>query len=156
MLPAIEREDRSQRAGVHRGLAGLVDALEAERLHLLHGLEAILLDIDKAIAIIRGTKLEAEVVPNLMRGFDIDETFGKIWEILQKEGMGGAMAAMVGKVSFGLLLGIGQVLVGVVVLAILAAYEVALSRLVDAERTPELIDEVIIEEPSTPDETSVL
>jgi hypothetical protein len=43
-----------------------------------------------------------------------------------------------------------------IVLAILAAYEVALSRLVDAERTPELIDEVIIEEPSTPDETSVL
>ena len=40
----------------------------------MHGLEAILLDIDKAIAIIRGTKLEAEVVPNLMKGFDIDET----------------------------------------------------------------------------------
>ena len=47
---------------------------KSERLHLLHGLEAILLDIDKAIAIIRGTKLEAEVVPNLMKGFDIDET----------------------------------------------------------------------------------
>ena len=40
---------------------------KSERLHLLHGLEAILLDIDKAIAIIRGTKLEAEVVPNLMQ-----------------------------------------------------------------------------------------
>ena len=40
---------------------------KSERLHLLHGLEAILLDIDKAIAIIRGTKLEAEVVPNLMK-----------------------------------------------------------------------------------------
>jgi DNA gyrase subunit A len=47
---------------------------KSERLHLLHGLEAILLDIDKAIAIIRNTKLEAEVVPNLMRGFNIDET----------------------------------------------------------------------------------
>ena len=47
---------------------------KSERLHLLHGLEAILLDIDKAIAIIRGTKLEAEVVPNLMEGFGIDET----------------------------------------------------------------------------------
>lgn len=46
---------------------------KADRLHLLHGLEAILLDIDKAIAIIRNTKLEAEVVPNLMKGFDIDE-----------------------------------------------------------------------------------
>ena len=34
---------------------------KSERLHLLHGLEAILLDIDKAIAIIRGTKLEAEI-----------------------------------------------------------------------------------------------
>ncbi|WP_337371439.1 DNA gyrase subunit A, partial [Parolsenella catena] len=49
-------------------------AKKSERLHLLHGLEAILLDIDKAIAIIRGTKLEAEVVPNLMKGFGIDET----------------------------------------------------------------------------------
>lgn len=46
---------------------------KTERLHLLHGLEAILLDIDKAIAIIRNTKLESEVVPNLMKGFGIDE-----------------------------------------------------------------------------------
>lgn len=54
-------------------------------------------------------------------GFDMDETFGKVWEILQKEGMSGAAAAMVGKISFGLLLGIGQLFVGCVVLAILAA-----------------------------------
>ena len=46
---------------------------KTDRLHLLHGLEAILLDIDKAIAIIRGTKLEADVVPNLMKGFNIDQ-----------------------------------------------------------------------------------
>lgn len=45
---------------------------KTERLHLLHGLEAILLDIDKAVAIIRHTKLEADVVPNLMDGFGID------------------------------------------------------------------------------------
>ena len=45
---------------------------KSERLHLLHGLEAILLDIDKAVDIIRHTKLEAEVVPNLMEGFGID------------------------------------------------------------------------------------
>ena len=44
-----------------------------ERLHLLKGLERILLDIDKAIKIIRETELEAEVVPNLMIGFGIDE-----------------------------------------------------------------------------------
>ena len=44
-----------------------------ERLHLLKGLERILLDIDKAIAIIRGTELEEEVIPNLMIGFGIDE-----------------------------------------------------------------------------------
>ena len=43
------------------------------RLHLLKGLERILLDIDKAIAIIRETELDAEVVPNLMIGFGIDE-----------------------------------------------------------------------------------
>ena len=44
-----------------------------DRLHLLQGLERILLDIDKAIAIIRETELESEVVPNLMIGFGIDE-----------------------------------------------------------------------------------
>ncbi len=44
-----------------------------DRLHLLEGLEKILLDIDKAISIIRNTELEEEVVPNLMKGFSIDE-----------------------------------------------------------------------------------
>ena len=44
-----------------------------KRLHLLRGLEAILLDIDKAIRIVRETAEEAEVVPNLMIGFGIDE-----------------------------------------------------------------------------------
>ena len=45
-----------------------------ERLHLLKGLEKILLDIDKAIKIVRETEEEADVVPNLMIGFSIDET----------------------------------------------------------------------------------
>ena len=44
-----------------------------EKLHLLQGLKRILLDIDKAIEIIRQTEEEAEVVPNLMIGFGIDE-----------------------------------------------------------------------------------
>ncbi len=44
-----------------------------DRLHLLRGLEKILLDIDKAIAIIRNTDEENEVVPNLMIGFRIDK-----------------------------------------------------------------------------------
>jgi len=44
-----------------------------EKLHLLSGLQKILLDIDKAIAIIRATVEESEVVPNLMIGFGIDE-----------------------------------------------------------------------------------
>ena len=44
-----------------------------EKLHLLLGLKRILLDIDKAIAIIRQTEEEAEVVPNLMIGFGIDQ-----------------------------------------------------------------------------------
>ena len=43
-------------------------------LHLLRGLKKILLDIDRAIAIIRETEEESEVVPNLMIGFGIDET----------------------------------------------------------------------------------
>ncbi|WP_461246110.1 DNA gyrase subunit A [Treponema sp. R6D11] len=42
------------------------------RLHLLEGLEKILLDIDKAVKIIRETDNESDVVPNLMRGFEID------------------------------------------------------------------------------------
>ena len=45
-----------------------------EKLHLLKGLERILLDIDRAIDIIRSTELESEVVPNLMMGFGIDQT----------------------------------------------------------------------------------
>ena len=46
---------------------------KAERLHLMKGLEKILLDIDKAVSIIRHTELESEVIPNLMIGFGIDE-----------------------------------------------------------------------------------
>lgn len=45
----------------------------SDRLHLLRGLEKILLDIDKAIRIIRNTEEESEVVPNLMIGFKIDK-----------------------------------------------------------------------------------
>ena len=44
-----------------------------DKLHLLKGLGKILLDIDKAIAIIRETESDAEVVPNLMIGFGIDQ-----------------------------------------------------------------------------------
>lgn len=45
----------------------------SDRLHLLHGMQKILLDIDKAIKIVRETEEEKEVVPNLMIGFGIDE-----------------------------------------------------------------------------------
>ena len=44
-----------------------------QKLHLLRGLEQILLDIDRAIEIIRNTEMEADVIPNLMMGFGIDE-----------------------------------------------------------------------------------
>lgn len=46
---------------------------KADKLHLLQGLKRILLDIDKAIQIIRETESDAEVVPNLMIGFGIDQ-----------------------------------------------------------------------------------
>lgn len=46
---------------------------KSKRLHLLMGLKKILLDIDKAISIIRHTELDSEVIPNLMSGFGIDE-----------------------------------------------------------------------------------
>ena len=45
---------------------------KSNRLHLLMGLKQILLDVDKAVAIIKNTELEADVVPNLMQGFGID------------------------------------------------------------------------------------
>lgn len=48
-------------------------AKKKDKLHLLQGLGKIMLDIDKAIRIIRKTEKEADVVPNLMKGFDIDE-----------------------------------------------------------------------------------
>jgi DNA gyrase subunit A len=46
---------------------------KSEKLHLLQGLAKILLDIDKAIAIIRKTPKEQDVIPNLMKGFSIDQ-----------------------------------------------------------------------------------
>ena len=46
---------------------------KSDKLHLLMGLKKILMDIDKAIKIIRGTEQEAMVVPNLMSGFGIDQ-----------------------------------------------------------------------------------
>jgi DNA gyrase subunit A len=46
---------------------------KSDKLHLLSGLHKILLDIDKAIRIIRNTEQEEQVVPNLMKGFDIDK-----------------------------------------------------------------------------------
>ena len=46
---------------------------KSEKLHLLKGLSKIILDIDKAIKIIRGTEKDAQVIPNLMKGFDIDQ-----------------------------------------------------------------------------------
>lgn len=46
---------------------------QKSKMHLLAGLKKILVDIDKAIKIIRNTKEESMVVPNLMQGFDIDE-----------------------------------------------------------------------------------
>lgn len=48
-------------------------AKKSDKLHLLYGLRKILLDIDRAISIIRGTSSEKDVVPNLMSGFGIDK-----------------------------------------------------------------------------------
>ena len=57
---------------VKRQLAHDIDK-KSEKLHLLEGLAAILLDIDKAIKIIRNTPTEAQVIPNLMTGFKITQ-----------------------------------------------------------------------------------
>ena len=69
----IIKEWSSFRMGcIRRGLAYDIKK-KSDRLHLLLGLEKILLDIDKAIKIIRETEREADVVPNLMSGFAIDD-----------------------------------------------------------------------------------
>ncbi len=57
---------------IKRGIRFDIDKKSA-KLHLLKGLEKILLDIDKAVKIVRETDEEQLVVPNLMEGFDIDE-----------------------------------------------------------------------------------
>ncbi len=46
---------------------------KTEKLHLLRGLEKVLLDIDKAVKIVKDTKKDKDVVPNLMKGFKVDE-----------------------------------------------------------------------------------
>ena len=61
-----------RRTCVCRELSYNLDKMK-KKLHLLDGLAVILLDIDKAIKIIRETELEADVIPNLMQGFGIDE-----------------------------------------------------------------------------------
>lgn len=58
---------------IKRSTAFDIDRLY-EKLHLLYGLQKVLLDIDLAIKIIRETDKDKEVIPNLMRAFDIDET----------------------------------------------------------------------------------
>lgn len=63
---------RFRRSCVLRSVAFDI-AKKSEKLHLLQGLELILLDIDKAIKIVRETEEDAQVVPNLMNGFGIDE-----------------------------------------------------------------------------------
>ncbi len=57
---------------IKRGIRYDIDKKSA-KLHLLQGLEKILLDIDKAIKIVRETEEDSMVVPNLMKGFGIDE-----------------------------------------------------------------------------------
>ncbi len=61
------------RGGCIRREAAFEAAKKRDTLHLLRGLEKILLDIDKAIAVIRLTETEKEVVPRLMAAFSIDE-----------------------------------------------------------------------------------
>ncbi len=61
---------------IRRQLAYDINKKE-EKYHLLMGLSKILLDIDKAISIIRNTEQESLVVPNLMNGFEIDQLQGE-------------------------------------------------------------------------------
>ncbi len=67
---------RFRRSCVTRCVAYEIERKQ-ERLELLQGLEKILLDIDKAVKIVRDTEEEKEVVPNLMKGFGINERQGE-------------------------------------------------------------------------------
>ncbi len=73
-LPDILREWISFRVKTVRRELSFDLSKKQEKLHLLLGLGKILLDIDKAVKIVRDTAAEKEVVPNLMAGFDIDRT----------------------------------------------------------------------------------
>ncbi len=68
----LEEWTEFRRECIRRGLTFDIDKMK-EKLHLLYGLEKILLDIDKAIRIVRETESEKDVIPNLMSGFDIDK-----------------------------------------------------------------------------------
>ena len=70
---ALLQEWLSWRTDCIRRRVSWAIAQKSERLHLLQGLEKILLNINKAIKIIRDTERDAEVVPNLMTGFTIDQ-----------------------------------------------------------------------------------
>ena len=69
----ILREWIRFRMGCLRRELGFDLGKKKEKLHLLLGLGKILLDIDRAITIVRGTAKESEVVPNLMQAFNLDE-----------------------------------------------------------------------------------
>ena len=68
----LEEWSEFRRECIRRGLTFDIERIK-EKLHLLYGLAKILLDIDKAIKIIRETEAERDVVPNLMEGFGIDK-----------------------------------------------------------------------------------
>ncbi len=68
----IEEWSKFRMNCIKRGLRYDINK-KSERLHLLKGLEKVLLDIDKAVKIVRNTKKDKDVVPNLMKGFEIDD-----------------------------------------------------------------------------------
>ena len=72
-IPEILREWIRFRLGCYKRELAFDMNKKKEKLHLLLGLGRILVDIDKAVKIIRETKKESEVVPNLMTGFRIDQ-----------------------------------------------------------------------------------
>ncbi|MCQ2423823.1 MAG: DNA topoisomerase (ATP-hydrolyzing) subunit A [Clostridia bacterium] len=72
-IPEILREWIRFRLGCYKRELAFDMNKKKEKLHLLLGLGRILVDIDKAVKIIRETKKESEVVPNLMAGFRIDQ-----------------------------------------------------------------------------------
>lgn len=130
MAPSVKR--LGERLGGHRGLAVLLVSLCILIAVVLISIFVVPPAARSLRDMLVGLKDQIPALRQILEdwiaglgeytaGFDLDEGLQKILDILQKEGTSGAIMSMAGKISFGVVFGIAQTLVGCVILAILAA-----------------------------------